>query len=177
MAGPGHVLSYDVPLGGDGDAWTHSGDYSIWTRGFGPQHAALTLFQHRDGREVVTPDKAYALHNVAAGIPHRIAGLFGFWRTSDGDTVFLKTTTAQGTSYALIVNTGSQAYHSDRVSWICRRCEHPLDVAVFPTRRFGVAAFWDEAGRLVKAFNADSGRRTCGRCTTEHPFAYGFFDA
>jgi len=164
-----HVLSYDLPFGGASDEWTRAGDYSIWTRSRGPEAAPLTLCKRVEGQLVEVADKPYAMHNIPAGTPHRIAGLFGFWRTSEGDTVFLVTTTPQGRNYALIVNTGSHAYKSDRVGWFCPQCNAAIAETVVPTRRIGVDGAWREAGKLVDVFNADAARRTCPGCAAVHP--------
>ena len=35
--------------------------------------------------------------------------------------------------------------------------------------------FWDQQLKLVRAFNADEGLRTCSECGHVHPPAYGFY--
>lgn len=170
----GYVFRHDIPLGGDGDDWKQAGHYWIWTRSFEAGHPELLLLQRIDGRVVTSPATPYSLHNVAAGTPYRIAGLFGFWRTSQGDTVFLKTTGESAVSYSLLINSASAAYRNDRVGWFCPHCGQTIHEAVIATRRLGLVAFWQEAGRLAEAFNADPVLRTCPGCSTQHPPAYGF---
>jgi len=172
---PMPVLSYDAPLGGNG-AWAHAGGYSIWslTRDAG---APLDLWERSGDRPVALPRSAYILHNVAARTPHRLAHVFGFWRISDIDTIYLKNTDGDKVNYTFTLATGAPQYRSDRIAWYCAGCHATLYEAGFETKRFGLDAFWEWALREVRAFNGDVARRTCPSCGEIHPFAYGIFAA
>jgi hypothetical protein len=43
-----------------------------------------------------------------------------------------------------------------------------------PTRRIHLNGLTERALAAVRAFNADTGLRTCAKCAAVHPAAYGF---
>ena len=165
-------LGFDAPLGGDG-RWTHAGGYSLWGLTVHESDPPLELWERRDGVAAPLPGAPYVLHNVGAGTPHRLAHGFGFWRISDGDTIFLKTTDGPKTHYALAVTTGAPDYRFDRVAWYCPRCGAELEAAEFETQRSGLDAFWKWALERARGFNAAPALQRCTRCAVAHPTAYG----
>lgn len=169
------ILSYDVEMGGD--RWVDAGGYSLWTRTLGAGHAPLLLWKRSDGETAPLPATEYVLHNVRAGLPHRLAHAFGFWRISEGDAIFLKTTEDADTHYTLALTTGAPHYRADRIAWYCPACGTPLASGDFETRRFGVTAFWDWALERAREFNASRERRACDACGALHPPAYGLMPA
>jgi hypothetical protein len=165
------VLSYDIPMGGNG-TWAHTGGYSIWSL-TDIAAAPLDLWERRDDCAVSLPPTPYVLHNIAAGIPHRLAHVFGFWRTSSIDTIFLKNTEGTKINYTFTLATGSPLYRSDRIAWYCDGCQKMLYGASFETKRFGLDAFWEWALIEARTFNGRAGARTCSSCGTVHQLAYG----
>lgn len=166
-------LGFDAPLGGDG-RWTHAGGYSLWGLTVHESDPPLELWERRDGAAAALPAAAYILHNVGAGTPHRLAHAFGFWRISDGDTIFLKTTDGARAHYALALTMGAPDYRLDRVAWYCLQCGGDLEAAAaFETRRYGLDAFWNWSLERARGFNADPALRRCTRCDVTHPPAYG----
>lgn len=164
-------LSYDAPMGGDG-SWTHAGGYSIWSKTVGEGESALDLWEGR-ASQAPHPAAPYALHNIAAGTPHRLSHVLGFWRISQGDTIFLKVSEGTKVHYSLALTTGAPQYRVDRLAWYCRRCGVPLRESEFETNRLGLDAFWDWALVQVRAFNADASLRVCANCGDLHVLGYG----
>jgi hypothetical protein len=165
------ILSYDVPM--DGDAWVDAGGYALWTRTLGAGHAPLLLWKRGDEGAAPLPASDYVLHNVRAGLPHRLAHAFGFWRISGGDAMFLKTTEGRETHDTLALTVGAPDYHVDAIAWYCPACNAELARAEFETRRHGIGAFWSWALDESRRFNAQPQDRTCGSCGRLHPPAYG----
>jgi len=165
------VLSYDVPMGGDG-TWAHTGGYAIWSLTCGAA-SPLDLLERHGDRPVSIPPKPYVLHNIAGGTAHRLAHVFGFWRISEIDTIFLKNTEGAQINYTFTLATGSPHYRSDRVAWYCHGCHATLYEASFDTKRFGLDAFWAWALGEGRSFNADTKIRTCSTCGAVHGPAYG----
>ena len=165
------ILSYDIPM--SGDRWQDAGGYSLWTRTTGPGDLPLQLWKMSEAGAAPFSAGDYALHNVRGGLPHRLAHGFGFWRISDGDTIFLKTTEGERTNYTFVVTIGAPHYQRDAIAWFCPACHAELTRAAFETRRYGVPKLWEWALEQVRGFNADPQRRTCSACGTVHPLAYG----
>lgn len=166
------VLSYDTPMGGSG-TWAHTGGYSIWSLTHGDASKPLDLWERHNGAPMALPRSPYVLHNVAAGMPHRLDHTFGLWRISDIDTIFLKNEDGGKINYTFMLATGSPLYRSDHVAWYCNACQTELKNATFETKRFGIDAFWDWALKEVRAFNGDAKARTCPACGAIHGPAYG----
>jgi hypothetical protein len=169
------VLSYDVEMGGD--RWVDAGGYCLWTRTLGAGHLPLLLWKMSDGIAAPLPTTEYVLHNIRAGLPHRLAHAFGFWRISEGDTIFLKSTEKPDTHYTLALTTGAPQYRGDTIAWFCPKCGRELASNGFETRRYGVGAFWDWALERAREFNAAEALRTCGTCGALHSPAYGLAPA
>lgn len=169
------ILSYDTPMGHGDGTWKHAGGYSIWTTTAGATEPSLDLWELRAGQADKLPPVPYVLHNIGAGTPHRLAHVFGFWRISEGDAIFLKATEGSNIHHTLAVTTGDPNYRRDRIAWFCRACNLILHEVTFATRRFGLDALWSWALAEARAFNSSVGVRTCASCGTLHPAAYGFF--
>jgi len=165
------ILSYDVAMGGDG--WVNAGGYALWTRTMDAGHAPLLLWKRGDDGAVALPASDYVLHNIRAGLPHRLAHAFGFWRISDGDAIFLKTTEGSRTHYTLALTIGAPEYRADAIAWYCQACNAELAREEFETRRYGIGPFWKWALAESRRFNARPDARTCRACGTRHPAAYG----
>jgi hypothetical protein len=160
-----------------GDAWVDAGGYCLWTRTLGAGHLPLLLWKLSDGVAAPLPATDYALHNIRAGLPHRLAHAFGFWRISEGDTIFLKATEKADTRYTLALTTGAPQYRTDTIAWYCPACNHQLSTVMFETRRYGAGAFWEWTLERAREFNAAQAARTCGKCGAVHPPAYGLTPA
>lgn len=164
-------LDYDIRMGAGG-GWHRAGDYSIWTAGIAPDAPPIRVLERRDGAVVEQPDRPFAFYHLPAGVPHRFAPLFGFWRISDGDVDLIRAASPNGPYYSILINTGSSSYVRDRIAWYCENCGETLEDEPFDTRRFGVEAYFAEAGKRAETFNARA--RPCPQCGTPPAPAYGF---
>ena len=136
-----------------------------------------TLFEYWPAGVVAIPNRPRLFHVVPAGIPFHVEHLFGFWRASQSDTVFMRIQQAQVTAYTLIVGTTAESYETDDYVWYCQVCGRELHRVHFNTRRFGTPAFWSGATERAREFNAGAQLRTCQGCGAIHPVAYGFDEA
>ena len=167
------VMGFDIPFGADDDAWTVANQYGIWTKRFWPT-AGKRLVERPDGAVNEAPETPQAMRLIPAGMPHRIANLFGFWRQSDADTLFFRSEQDEDTRYALVVSIGAVNYKNEQLFWTCPGCRTELARCSFEAKRFGLPAFWEFAAERTREFNADEAARTCKGCGTVHPHALGW---
>ncbi len=113
------------------------------------------------------------MHTVTAGTPYRIAHLFGAWRISDADLVYLRIA-EEDTVYHTLLTAMCRDVREDQLLWICAGCGHELVRESYDARRGGLTGFWPFLLERARHFNASSRERTCSACGKEHPLAYGF---
>jgi hypothetical protein len=168
----GPIVAYDFPLDGP-DGWHEANRYLVWTGRFAVDAPVNAVQEWIDGAAVTLPASARALSLVPAGTPHRLTHLFGFWRISDADLHVVRAVMPSVTYLCLNVSSGPE-HKNDRGLWYCPGCGNELAPSSYDVRRYGAPAFWDHALERVRAFNADPAARTCPRCGTVHPTAFGF---
>lgn len=168
------VSGFDIPFGADDDAWNMANQYGVWSRRYSPAAPMLRVIERVDGRVKDTPISSQTLRMIPAGMQHRVAHLFGFWRVSDADTLFFRSEQGEDVRYALVVSVGADTYRTEQIAWSCPKCETELAQYSFESKRFGLPAFWQFALERVREFNADDKLRTCKACGAVHPHAYGF---
>lgn len=172
----GVILGIDIPFGADDDAWVQANLYWVWTKRFPIADPPLRPVELIDGRINETGEASQILRLIPAGMAHRIDGLFGFWHTSDADTLFFRSEQGDDVRYALVVSAGSPDFKTDELFWTCPGCGNELTRATFDSRRHGYGAFWEFALERTRAFNADAAVRTCSACGAIHSGSYAFGD-
>jgi len=168
-----YIPAYDIYLGEGDGSWQEASRYQIWTRKAALADPALSVLERRDGKVLRVPERSRVMHRIPGGVPHHIEHLFGFWRTTAADTVFIRAEMDDEVYYTLIVATTGRDVGTETVAWYCPKCGAELQSAAFPAARFGLRAFWNHALEQARAFNA-AAARTCAGCGTTHPHAYGF---
>lgn len=168
----GYTPAYDIYLGEGDGSWQEASRYHVWTRKDPASAPALSVLERRDGRVLRVPERSRVMHRVPGGVPYHIEHLFGFWRTTGADTIFIRAESDESVYYTLIVATTGPDAGTDTVAWFCPKCGTELESDAFPSARYGLRAFWSHALHLARAFNAS--KRTCRTCGHEHPYAYGF---
>jgi len=166
------ILGYDFPLDGP-NGWHEAHRYLIWTGHFPPGAPATALQERTAGVTTTFPVKPRSLSLVAAGTPHRLTHLFGFWRISDCDMLVVRAELPEATYLCLYISSGPR-HRTDRVVWYCPQCGTELAPWSHDVQRFGAGAFWDRSLEAVRAFNAAAALRTCAHCGAVHPAAFGF---
>jgi rubredoxin len=166
-------LSHKVVVG-EGGGWHEASRYQIWTRAFDVAQPELTMVEIRPEGLIAIPGRSRLFHVAPAGIPHHIKHLYGFYRISESDTMFIRIENDASIAYTLIVGMHSPDYKNDAYAWFCPNCGAELQRVNFQTKRYGMTAFWDAATERARAFNADVAARTCKACGHVHPLAYGF---
>ena len=137
------VMGFDIPFGADDDSWTVANQYGLWTKRFEPSAEKLRVVERIDGVVNDAPAAPQTMRLIPAGMQHRIAHLFGFWRASDADTLFFRSEQDDGTRYALVVSIGALNYKHEQMLWTCPDCQAELarsfrSEALRPTGVLGV---------------------------------------
>jgi hypothetical protein len=169
----GYVAGHDIYLGeGDGN-WQEASRYQVWTKRYPTTNAPLSVIERRDGKVLRSPDILRVMHRIPSGTPYHIEHLFGFWRTTGSDTLFIRAEVENDVNYTIVVGTHDADFGIETIAWFCPRCNAELRTATFDLARFGLDRFWTFALEQARAFN-DSTERTCSGCGNIHPLAYGF---
>jgi hypothetical protein len=167
-----YTPAYDIYLGEGDGSWQEASRYQVWTRKDALTAPALSVLERRDGNVLRVPDRSRVMHRIPGGTPYHIEHLFGFWRTTGADTIFIRAEADDSVYYTLIVATSGEDVGTDTVSWYCPKCQAELESHTHDSARYGLPAFWTRAGELARAFNES--KRTCAACGHAHPPAYGF---
>lgn len=154
--------------------WSQTQDYLVWTECRNANERPLTLWQAQGPGVVRLPDNDALMHVIAAGVPHHIEGVFGYWRTCGADIVWLRAVRGEHVRYVLILGGSPTEYRNDVIQWICPVCASAIDRHEVKTRWSDPSRFWDREAEIVAAFNADSSRRSCPNCRNVHPLGYRF---
>lgn len=167
------VLDESVPMAeaDPNGQWTKAGDNYVWSRFVPAGGPELELFELIEGRVAKVPVVLRALHAIPTGRPYRLAHVYGFWRVSGADTMFVRSPAPGGAAYMLITGTSYRTYTEDRVFWMCPHCGRELTGVTVPKSK-GLNGLLTGTATAVRAFNADPGARTCAACGTVHPPAY-----
>jgi transposase-like protein len=116
------------------------------------------------------------LHPIKGGTWFHVERLFGFWVKADVDSVWIDAPgeNAKTHYYTLVVGGADGRPGTLSSGWLCPSCGEVFNqVSVnVAGRRF--QTFLDKAAEQVAGFNADSGKRVCPSCKSEHPLTYGF---
>jgi hypothetical protein len=156
--------------------WERRGDYAIWCGNRGKSEPPYALYE-------LTPEGVLpvagegsrpVMHRIAAGTPHYVEHLHGFWHVADCDAVWLESRRDGGRYYAILLGGVAGTPGRNECMWICRKCRAPLVRHAYDTRTRGFAGFLPFALERVRAFNADERMRACN-CGAVHPRAYGFY--
>jgi hypothetical protein len=169
-------LSFVRHMAARGGRWDRKGDYAIWTGSRRAEEPRLALLELRKGGVVpIVKRDGPLLHRIPGGVPHHIVHLFGFWHEADVDAVWLEARQGDATYYSIMLGGAAGRPARDTCLWICPKCAEFLVRHDFDTNRHGFAAFLDFALEKVREFNREPGQRTCRKCRSVHPLAYGFY--
>jgi hypothetical protein len=168
------VLDDEVPLAGADQRgqWTRAGQNYVWSRFVPAGGVKIELYERFDEGIVRVPVVERAVHVIPAGRPYRLEHVYGFWRVTEADTVYLRTPAPGGDAYMLITGTSYDTYMNDRVFWVCGTCGAELAPLTIP-KSAGLNALLAQSLQAVRAFNDDVPARTCARCRNVHRPAYG----
>lgn len=153
--------------------WHQANNYNLWVGRQMPADPAYQLLERRGEGAVHLPLRPRMMHTVTAGTPYRITHLFGAWRVSDADTIYLRVK-EEDFVYHTLLSAMCRDVHEDFLLWLCPACGHELARERFDVRRGGLAGFWPFLLERARTFNAAAERRICGACGKLHPLAYGF---
>jgi hypothetical protein len=153
--------------------WHQANNYNLWVGRQTPQDPAYRLLERRGESAVRLPLRPRLMHTVTAGTPYRIAHLFGAWRASDADTVYLRVE-EEGAIFHTLLTAMCREVREDFLLWLCPACGHEIVRERFDSRRGGLAGFWPFLLERAREFNAAAERRLCNACGKAHPLAYGF---
>jgi hypothetical protein len=167
-----YTPAYDIYLGEGDGSWQEASRYQVWTRKANLTEPALSVIERRDGKVLRVPEQSRVMHRIPGGTPYHIEHLFGFWRTTGADTIFIRAEADDEVYYTLIIATSGKDVGTETIAWYCPKCGTELKSDAFAANRFGLRAFWNRALEQARAFNATP--RTCASCGTAHPVAYGF---
>lgn len=168
------VLDDEVPLA-EADPrgqWTRAGQNYVWSRFVPAGGVRIEVFERFDEGIVRVPVVDRAVHVIPTGRPYRLEHVYGFWRATEADTVYLRTPAPGGDAYMLITGTSYDSYTKDRIFWSCTACAHEIGPFTIP-KSSGLNGLLTRTATAVRAFNADPAARTCPGCGTVHPAAYG----
>jgi len=153
--------------------WHRANNYNLWVGRQTAADSAYRLIERHDDKLVSLPLRARLMHTVPAGTAFRIAHLFGAWRISDADLIYLRI--AQGeTVYHTLLTAMCRDVHEDRLLWLCPGCGAELANESYDAQRGGLAGFWPFLLERARRFNASPDERVCRSCGEKHPLAYGF---
>lgn len=153
--------------------WHQANNYNLWVGRQSPEDPPYRMIERRDDRAVQLPLRPRMMHTVTAGTPYRIAHLFGAWRISDADMIYLRVEEERAV-YHTLLTAMCRDVREDVLLWFCPECGREMTRERFDSRRNGLAAFWPFLLEQGRAFNADATRRICAACKATHPLAYGF---
>lgn len=153
--------------------WHQANNYNLWIGRQSPQDPAYRLLERRKEGVVHLPLRPRMMYTVTAGTPYRVAHLFGAWRVSDADMIYLRVAQEEFV-YHTLLTAMCRDVKEDLLLWLCPACGHELVREAFDSRRGGLAGFWPFLLDQVREFNGAVERRICPLCGHEHPLAYGF---
>ena len=177
FAGSEPVLRYIFPVTPNSPSlgqWKRTFDYDVWTQCSKDGLDPYTLWEKVEGGVVRIPKLESTLHVIKAGTPHHIAGLFGYWRTSDSDIIWFRVVREGLVHEAMVLGGCPSAYEQDSISWICPSCAKEFGKVSIKTGRKNLSRFWAEESVVLSNFNASESSRTCPKCSRLHPLAYEF---
>lgn len=167
------VLDDGAPMAeaGPNGQWKKAGENYVWSRCVPPGGPELDLFERFDEGVVRVPVVERAVHVIPTGRPYRLAHVYGFWRMTGADTMYVRSPAPGGAAYMLLTGTSYDTYTEDRVFWACPKCGRELSGVAIP-KRMGLGGLLAQTAKAVRVFNADAAARTCPGCGTLHPPAY-----
>lgn len=162
------ILGFDIPFGADNGTWAEAGQYCVWTQRYAHDAELPRVTELAGGEVREAPGDTTSFRLIPAGMAHRIAPLFGYWRISDADTLFFRSLQDADVRCAVVVSVGATTYANEQWLRTCPRCHAELARASFDAKRLGFPAFLQFAAERERAFDADAALRTCASCGCVH---------
>jgi len=169
-----YTPAYDIYLGEGDGSWQEVSRYQVWNNRYPLSEPPLSVVERRDGNVLRVPDNVRLMHRIPAGTPYHVEHLFGFWRTTGSDTIFIRAEVEDNVYYTIFVGTHATGFGIETLAWYCPRCAAEVRALTFDLKRFGLQQFWTFALAQAREFNASPAARTCGGCGHIHPYAYGW---
>ena len=160
----------DTPIG----TWAACGDHHIWHARFAPDHPPLETWEMHKAGIVRLPLKDHTLNMIPAGTPYHIEHLFGFWRVSAADTIWLRSMQTDAAYHVMLIGGVNGPNVAEETVWYCPGCGRDM-VRHKHDRGGAPEAYWKTQLGHVRTFNGDVLARTCMSCGAVHPVVYGFF--
>jgi hypothetical protein len=169
------VLNYDFALEDAAAAggWQEANRYTVWVGRQAPDAQQYEVLERREQGILRLPLRSRLMHLIPAGTPYRVAHLFGPWRASDADTIYLRFV-QDDQVYHTLLTAMSRLVKTDRLLFLCPACGAEMGSQDFDTARHGLNAFWPFLLEEARRFNDDEARRLCAACSHHHPTCYGF---
>jgi transposase-like protein len=175
---PQPLLSYTRSMVEPTGEWKLVGDYAIWSGNRASPDEPYVVLEERNRKVLPIPiSSARAiLHPIKGGTWFHVERLFGFWMKTDVDSVWIDAPSENATThyYTLIVGGADGRPGTVSSGWLCPSCGEVFNQASTDVTRRRFQVFLDKAAEQVAAFNADSAKRVCPSCKSEHPPTYGF---
>lgn len=169
------IISYDfsLPDAAAAGGWHNANNYNLWVGCQKPTDPEFRVYVRRSEGVFYLPSKPRLMHCIEAGTPFRVAHLFGAWRVSDADIIYLRASVGDDVYHTLLA-AQSRDVKRDYLLWVCPACNHEIERHEYDTRKHGLTDFWKLLGKEYRGFNEAVERRTCSVCGNIHPLAYGF---
>ncbi len=169
------TLSFDIDLTASDGRWVRRGNHAVWSgrREANDPPYVLHEWTEHGVRPFPRRDDNAHLRRVPAGTAYHIARLFGFWVVNDVDALLLSAKRGDTDYYMLVVGGLSDGLRQATCLFVCPKCAARFGEANFEMRG-NYEDFIAFAQKRVRAFNAETPRRTCPRCGHLHPPTYGF---
>jgi transposase-like protein len=175
---PQPLLSYTRSMVEPAGDWKLVGDYAIWSGNRAAAEEPYVLLQEKDHKVLPVPiSSARAiLHPIKGGTWFHVERLFGFWMKADVDSVWIDAPGENAaTHYHTLLVGGAEGRPGTLASgWLCPNCGEVFNQTSVDVTRRRFQTFLDRTAEQVAAFNANSSKRVCPSCKSEHPPTYGF---
>jgi hypothetical protein len=168
------VLNYDFAIEDAAAAggWHDANRYTVWVGRQAPDAQQYEVLERREQGILRLPLRSRLMHLIPAGTPYRVAHLFGAWRESDADTIYLRFV-QDDSVYHTLLTAMSRLVKTDRLLFLCPACGAEMESRDFDTAQHGLNAFWPFLLEEARRFNGNDARRTCA-CGHVHEICYGF---
>jgi hypothetical protein len=171
----GYITGHDIYLGEGDGAWQEPSRYQVWTNRYPLSEAPLSIIERREGNVFRVPEAVRVMHRIPAFTPYHVEHFFGFWRSTGGDTIFIRAEVEGFAYYTLIIGTHGTGFGTETIAWFCPKCGAELRSLTFDLKRYGLPKFLNFALEAVREFNVSATARTCAGCGNVHPISYGMY--
>ena len=105
--------------------WHQANNYNLWVGRKSRQDPIYRLLERRGADILHLPLRPRLMHTVTAGTPYRVEHLFGAWRVSDADMIYLRVA-EEDCVYHTLLTAMCRDVKEDFLVWFCPACRHEL---------------------------------------------------